>query len=168
VVDTVRVISDGLRSGDLLWSLPLVQVLGPNGRLPSVQWVERCLHRIVDLIDLRLRAGVIHDKIAGASTATAAPSEAHLESLVKSAGLAGDPAVEAIAILYRAYWQASHRGDNQFAVSQEGVFRRLSTYWSGDDWAAVMKLAVEEFERALAAADVRSGPSHFRRPKPGD
>jgi hypothetical protein len=161
-VDAVRVISDGLRSGDFLWSLPLVKTLGPDGRLWSVRWVERCLHRMVDLADLRLRAGSIHDGIAGASTAAASASEKELVDTLKVAGLAGDPASDAIGMLYWAFWQASHPGNayNQFAVSQESVFRRMSAYLDGDDWVAVVKLAVEEFERTLAEANAAGARSH--------
>src|SRR5262245_18431750 len=74
LVDAAQVISNGLRSDDFLGSLPLVRALGPGGRLWSVRWVDACLHRMIDLADLRLRVGWIHDKIAAASTAVAAPS----------------------------------------------------------------------------------------------
>ena len=152
-MDVARVISDGLRTGDFLWSLPLVAALGANGRRESVRWVERCLHRMVDLADIRLWSGSIHDRIAGASAAVAAGDLSEVISLIEQAGLKGDPVVDAIAMLYIASWQAAHRDDNQFALSQESVFRRMRTFWSDDEWREVAELATEEFRSARAIAE---------------
>ena len=149
-MDVARVISEGLRSGDFLWSLPLVSTLGADGRRESVRWVERCLHRMVDLGHIRLRSGAIHDRIAAASSAAAARDKRELSIIIEHAGLIGDPAVDAIAMLYIAHWQAVHRSDNQFALSQESVFRRIRTFWSDADWAEVVGLATEEFEASQA------------------
>lgn len=151
-MEVARVISDGLRSGDFLWSLPLVAALGADGRRESVRWVERCLHRMVDLVDLRLRVGSIHERIAGASAAATARDTEELSAIIKRAGLFGDPVVDAIAVLYIACWQAVHRNDNQFAVSQESVFQRIRTFWSDDDWGEVVRVVTEEFEASLAIA----------------
>jgi hypothetical protein len=151
-VDIARVIADGLRSGDLLWSLPLVAALGPDGRRESVRWLERCLHRMVDLAGIRLRSGSIHDRITSAAAAAAVRSVEELSVAIAKAGLRGDPAVDAIGVLYVAYWQAVHRDDNQFAVSQENVFRRIRTFWSDDEWGDIIRLAVEEYQSTLAVA----------------
>src|SRR5262249_37320442 len=92
-------------------------------------------------------------------------SETELADTVKRAGLAGDPATNAIAMLYWAHWHATHRNDNQFAVSQESVFRTISTYFTRDDWAAVTRLAVAAFERTLAEGNAAGETSPLQRPE---
>lgn len=159
-MDHSRAISQGLRTGDFLWSLPLAKALGPQGRLLSVLWVERSLHRMVDLAGFRLDDGCIHDKIAAARTALAiASDEKELAGAVERAGLRGDPLMDAIGLLYWAYWRTSHRDDNEFALTQESVFRRLATFWDSVESVAVATLVVEEFERMSAEATSSGGPS---------
>jgi hypothetical protein len=148
-MDVAQLIANGLRSGDHLWSLPLAAALGPDGRRSIVRWVERCLHRAVDLADIRMRSGSIHARIEGASVAAAAVDLGSVVAKIEQEGLRGDPVVDAIAMLHIANWQAVHRSDNQFAVSQESVFRRLRAVLSDSEWERVAELAAEEFRVAL-------------------
>src|SRR5262245_60066321 len=44
---------EALRQGhDLAWSWPLVAALGPDGRRLSVQWVARCLRRLLPFAEV--------------------------------------------------------------------------------------------------------------------
>jgi hypothetical protein len=117
---------------------------------------------MVDLASIRLRSGSIHDRIAGASAAVAAGDLGEVISLIEQAGLKGDPVVDAIAMLYIAHWQAAHQNDNQFAVSQESVFRRMRAFWSDDDWPEVAELATEEFRSARAGTEAEPNVARDR------
>ncbi len=160
-MNVARVIADGLSSGDHLWSLPLAEVLGPGGRRASVRWVERCLHRMVDLAGLHPRLVGIHERITGASATASAIDLGEVVAIIERMGLRGDPVVDAIAMLHHAYWNAVRRGDNQFALSQESVFRRMRAFLSDAEWGQVVELAIDEFHAALASlqdAEPLSGP----------
>src|SRR5262249_50806292 len=107
---------------------------------------------MVDLAGLDSQFGGIHARIADASAATAAAEIGEVLAATERAGLRGDPVADAIAMLHVAHWQVARRDDNQFAVSQESVFRRMRAFLSAAEWEQVGGLAAEEFRAALARA----------------
>jgi hypothetical protein len=150
---------EALRQGhDLAWTLPMVAALGPDGRRLSIQWVERCLRRLlpfaeVDDSDAVLKALDELHQYEGQS-----PTQQEVwECSYEISWPRWYAARIAVCHLYRAWWYSRFQSNNQFAIAQKAALR-LMLEGTGRPFE-LRELVLEEFERIAAENGVSPEPS---------
>ena len=159
-MDVVSTARDTLNQGlDLMWTPPLVTALGPDGRRLSIEWVSRCIYRLLPFTEIDDPAAVLQSLDDLRKQDGRSPSKEEIwDRSYELSWPRWYPARIAVCHLYRAWWYSRFDEGWQFAYEQESSLRLML---DGTCHPAEFREAVlEEYERVAAESGVdpkRSG-----------
>ena len=160
-MDAVAEARDALRQGhDLMWTLPLVKALGPDGRRLSIEWVGRCLRRLLPFTQVDDHAAVLGAIDRLQEYECGSPSKEEIWQRSYEISFPRSEVRVAACHYCRAWWLSRFESSWEFVQAQEAALRLML---EGTGRAAELReIIFEEYDRVAAGSGARSNEAMQR------